>query len=38
MEINQVKDSNKQQKESFPMRAISENHAGKEKLAKGQLQ
>ena len=29
METNQIKDNNKQQMESLPMRAISENHAGK---------
>ena len=29
MEINQIRDNNKQQRESLPMRAISENHAGK---------
>ena len=29
IEQNQIKDNNKQQMESLPMRAISENHAGK---------
>ena len=29
METNQTRDNNKQQMESLPIRAISENHAGK---------